>query len=656
LSETQQLSIGEHFSGRYVVRARLGAGGMGAVYDVQDILLGESVALKVGLPGNSEADRAYQLALRREVSLARKITHPGVARIYDLGVAEGRFYITMERLVGHSLSSHLSSGPSSIGEATWIGCQIASALAAAHDAGVIHGDLKPSNIMICDGALQRVVLLDFGVAKAMGTRGRGMGTPTYMSPEQVTDAPLTGASDVYALGLVLHRMLTGRVPFQGARSMATLAARVDATPPPLEGDFPAALVELCARMLALSPDQRPTARQLSEALSALSPATRLGPHPESVPGRSRPSDLSNLPASLGPRLAEARQRVLLVGREYGVLELCGEALAVAPDLDLALALRAVVLARIHGRTTHQHEAELPAGESASAIATALQQAPHLPESHLADAVQAMSAGDLGYTVRALRRALHRDPVHLPAHQMLFRIEIEAGVSVAARQELIRSLDPSMLWATPWIARELFFDGRDEEGLALLDEASAHGFEYGAYWTILVRHAIWRGDPDRVRRLRTTMPSSSTFSDCLTHLLSFAAGDTSLGESEAVLAELLALRSSPARVAFLHQLWAELLAPVHPELAAHKVLLAAMQPLADLRWITACPAFHNLRGDPRMERATELVRRRVLHAFSSDELGMLGGGPAVDATSPLHGEADTVRAAVNVPTLPTRKST
>jgi hypothetical protein len=151
------LADGDRFAGRYRIRSHLGDGGMGAVFLADDELLGEGVALKVAAragadhASDDDADNASRQRQRREVSLARRVTHPNVARVFDLGVDDGRLDITMEHVLGTSLCGRLRSGPLPIDDVASIGHQVASALAAAHDAGVVHLDLKPDNVVVVDG-------------------------------------------------------------------------------------------------------------------------------------------------------------------------------------------------------------------------------------------------------------------------------------------------------------------------------------------------------------------------------------------------------------------------------------------------------------------------------------------------------------------------
>ncbi|MDC0721936.1 serine/threonine-protein kinase [Nannocystis bainbridge] len=279
---------GELYAGRYRVERLVGRGGMGVVYRAVDAMVGDVVALKVL---DIEITRAPdQLEwFRREVRLARRITHPNVARTHDMGEAGGTHFITMEFIEGTTLQDvlrvredgerrRLALEPARTARVMLAVCE---GLAAAHAAGVVHRDLKPANILIENTG--RVVLTDFGIARALtdeGGRTQGLvGTPLYMSPEQVSGKPVDTRTDVYAVGLMLFEMLTGTLPFAGeARasgpvSPLTVALARLTQPPPdprtIREDVPPLLGELVLQCMAQEPDERPAgAVQVAERLRA----------------------------------------------------------------------------------------------------------------------------------------------------------------------------------------------------------------------------------------------------------------------------------------------------------------------------------------------------------------------------------------------------
>jgi serine/threonine protein kinase/tetratricopeptide (TPR) repeat protein len=236
-------------AGRYRIVRMLGEGGMGQVYEAEDSELGESVALKT-LRSEAAGDERAVARFKREIQLARKVTHPHVCRIFDVGthVAENGgslTFLTMELLRGENLSDRLRRmGPLVEADALPIARQMAGALDAAHQAGVVHRDFKSSNVLLCDGPIGlRAVVTDFGLARAAAGEGgppqsrtltqlgEVVGSPPYMAPEQLASGEITGRTDVYALGVVLFEMVTGTWPFMGDTPLATALKRLSEPPP-----------------------------------------------------------------------------------------------------------------------------------------------------------------------------------------------------------------------------------------------------------------------------------------------------------------------------------------------------------------------------------------------------------------------------------------
>ncbi|MDY7228010.1 protein kinase domain-containing protein [Hyalangium rubrum] len=262
----------ELFAGRYLLLGLIGRGGMGAVYRAQDTLVGDVVALKM-LELDEGRGRDLLERFRREVRLARRISHPNVARTHDLGEHAGHLFLTMEYVEGEDLQSLLRrERVLSPARAARIALAVCEGLVAAHAAGVVHRDLKPANVLVERSG--RVVLTDFGIARAMAgetaSRTQGMvGTPMYMAPEQLSGGEVEARSDLYAVGLLLFEMLTGEAPFTGESPMAVAFARLRQPPPDPAGrpGVPDALAEWVRRCLAREPEERPSGTQ--EVASAL---------------------------------------------------------------------------------------------------------------------------------------------------------------------------------------------------------------------------------------------------------------------------------------------------------------------------------------------------------------------------------------------------
>jgi serine/threonine protein kinase len=214
----EELTRGTLFVDRYEIIEELGKGGMGKVYRVEDTKAKEEIALKLIKP-EIAADKKTIERFRSELTTARKIRHKNICGMYDLGEDKGTYYITMEYVEGQDLKSLIrQTGQLAIPTTLSISKQVCEGLTEAHRLGVVHRDLKPSNVMIDKEGNARI--MDFGIArslKAKGITGAGVmiGTPEYMSPEQVEGKETDQRSDIYSLGIILYEMVTGRVPFEG---------------------------------------------------------------------------------------------------------------------------------------------------------------------------------------------------------------------------------------------------------------------------------------------------------------------------------------------------------------------------------------------------------------------------------------------------------
>jgi serine/threonine protein kinase len=282
-AETTPLVPGQAFGARYHVIRMLGAGGMGAVYQAWDEELGVAVAIKVIRPevlADPEAVEEIERRFKRELLLARQVTHKNVVRIHDLGDIDGIKYITMPYVQGSDLATLLKRhGKLHVGRALMIARQVAGGLVAAHEAGIVHRDLKPENIMI-DGDF--AMIMDFGIARAMsaldGTvAGVVRGTLGYMAPEQARGAAVDQRVDIYAFGLILYDMLLGRVRHtrNGQTAVAELMDRMQHAPRSareIDPDIPDEVDLLLSRCVEPDPDRRyQTSAELMAELESLDP-------------------------------------------------------------------------------------------------------------------------------------------------------------------------------------------------------------------------------------------------------------------------------------------------------------------------------------------------------------------------------------------------
>jgi len=276
-ASASQLGPGDVLANRYKIQRLLGRGGMGAVYLAHDEVLGDVVALKVISSAWATDEAAMIERFKREAAAARKVSSPNVIRIHDLGEARpGLLYLSMEYFQGRTLADVIAArGLVPIGDCLDYLGQICTGLGAAHDAGVIHRDLKPGNVLV--GERNAIKIIDFGLAKATATEGMTatgmlMGTPYYMSPEQVRGRRVDAASDIYSLGALAYHLVTGRPPFSGENAIAIGFAHLSEIPPPprqLRADTPEALDATIVASLAKDPLARPhTAADFRAAMTA----------------------------------------------------------------------------------------------------------------------------------------------------------------------------------------------------------------------------------------------------------------------------------------------------------------------------------------------------------------------------------------------------
>src|SRR6478609_2792204 len=254
-----RLHEGFVLGGRYSLSAHIASGGMADVWAGRDQVLRRDVAVKVMRP-DVEHEKLFSLRFRDEAVHSAGLLHANIATVFDYGEDDGLAYLVVELVDGQPLSAMLRErGPLPHAEARSIMGQAALALGVAHQAHLVHRDVKPANILIRRDGL--VKLTDFGIARAMGaghvSDGEMFGTPSYISPEQALGRPATGASDLYALGVVGHEMLCGSKPFAGTTPITTTMSHVHESPPPLPDDVPEVLVGVIEDLLAKDASDRP---------------------------------------------------------------------------------------------------------------------------------------------------------------------------------------------------------------------------------------------------------------------------------------------------------------------------------------------------------------------------------------------------------------
>jgi eukaryotic-like serine/threonine-protein kinase len=459
--------------GRFRILSELGRGGMGIVYLAHDENLRRAVALKLLPPSLNRQDERYRRFLR-EARAAAAVTHPNLATIYDVGEVEGNTFIAMERVDGRTLRKLLAGGRPSLDEAVEIAVQILSGLAKAHQAGIVHRDLKPDNIMITDDGV--VKLLDFGLAKqhdgvsaalvgsvglagstelagsvelagstgvAAAVEGAGsatverhesaprdtgadqlLGTPGYMSPEQVRGGPSDPRSDLFAFGVIFYEMLAGKRPFNGQSTADLQSAILRDAPTPLRSvrdDLPEALERLVERCLEKDPARRfPSSGALSIALAQLELTTPRFVMPSSSTLRNQPA--ATLPPSaavgsarrLGDR-ASAAAKVLasvLVALLAGLFfRKSGEPERPLPGLvPASLAPQYAEAAAARTRPTPVTDLPLPQSKNQEALTA------------YAAALQGIRDGNWGYVQSHLERAVALEPGLAMGHLRLAMVQ------------------------------------------------------------------------------------------------------------------------------------------------------------------------------------------------------------------------------------------
>lgn len=619
------LARGAWIAGRYEVVRAIGRGAMGHVYHVMDRDLDEAVALKLIVPPPGE-----DWDPRREVRLARRVTHPNVARTYDLGRHEHARFITMELVGGESLHQHLRVGRQlPLPEALRIASHLAQGIVAAHAAGVVHRDLKPSNVML---HRERVVITDFGVALALHEGGRRVslvGTPGYMAPEQIVGGAVDGRADVYALGVVLFRMLAGRMPFPGDPE-TQVAAQLEGAFPDLRAvlpTIPSAIAEIVRDAVAKDRAERLDATTFMQrlesvrgdvgelrahgAFAATGSVPTMQVATESVPATTVDSVDSGPPPGPARELFDRARRSLMAMPGPAVAEavaLLEEAHALAPDDASILSALGVGLARLG---------------MALGVQSALARAEELSiRAVLADPTSAETLCTLGFlraqqgelrsAVRIFRAALGRDPETPVAHVYLAELLSEAKRAEADQHFDALAGGPFAPRAKAMRARLTALAGDHEEALAVL--ATTAPLDGGASLLMRRRIALWGDDPVMLARTRAEVEKAfSRMALDPPYPAIFAVGVAGEAiESIDVTAEIEASSLPPRQRTWCHQLATEIYARSGMRDAAlDGLLVAASLALTDLLWLDRCPRLAMLRDDPRFAQARALTSSRVL---------------------------------------------
>ncbi|MFF3851984.1 protein kinase [Micromonospora sp. NPDC002575] len=296
------MQIDQFLNGRYRLGDRIGKGGTAVVHRAYDELLEREVAVKVLLG----SDRAARRRIRAEAKAAARLSHPNVTNVYDYGEALTRTgelapYVVMELLPGPTLARRLDDGPLPAVEGLRICAEVAAALAAAHARGLVHRDVKPANVVLTPSGAK---VVDFGTAAAVGQPeidfdGRLLGTPSYLAPERLDAGEVVPASDVYALGLLVHLVLTDELPWETDSPTQMLRAHVYVEPrplPPVDG-VPAEVGELCRRCLAKDPAARPSAEEAAARLATVVTRMRAEETARPEPAAAAASAATAVPAA-----------------------------------------------------------------------------------------------------------------------------------------------------------------------------------------------------------------------------------------------------------------------------------------------------------------------------------------------------------------------
>jgi serine/threonine-protein kinase len=490
------LNTGDILADRYKIVALLGSGGMGDVYEVEDKELSGHIALKVVHP-QIAFDHSVLERFRREVLLARQVTHPNVCRVFDIGYHKQQgseiIFLTMELVRGETLAARLKrDGRIESREALAIAIQLCQALGAAHQAGVLHRDLKCGNvILIGSGDAVRAVVTDFGIARwtrstqdsagMVTTQGAIFGTPAYMSPEQLQGKELTIASDIYSLGLVLYEMVTGARPFQGKSSWTEALKRLTddpVAPDMIVPDLSPLWSQAIVRCLRRDPAERSSSAQeicdtlqhggksrswrvRSSPIMALCLVVILAGNIAAIPStrgslrslvfrvmparHTRETAVPDEPFALRTQAQMYLERWDVPGNPDRAITMLNRALEL--DHDYAPAYASLTFAYFEKDSLNPDPQW--GRQAMQSAARAVQLNEYLVDSHLAAGVAAMMAGRSEEAEREFRRGADLEPKNSKPHRWLGILFIRTASNQQAEAELMRAL---ALNAEDWRAR------------------------------------------------------------------------------------------------------------------------------------------------------------------------------------------------------------
>ncbi|MGB7294029.1 MAG: protein kinase [Candidatus Aminicenantales bacterium] len=476
-----EFSPGSVFAQKYRIIEELGRGGMGKVYRVFDREVEEYVALKLIKP-EIAADKNTIRRFRNELKVARKISHKNVCRMFDLNREGETCFITMEYVSGEDLKSSLRRmGLLSVEKAVFIAKQVCEGLAEAHRLGVVHRDLKPQNIMIDKQGNARI--MDFGIARSIETKGMTdsgslIGTPEYMSPEQVEGKEVDSRSDIYSLGAILYEMVTGRVPFEGNTPMSVALKHVTAAPPEprsLNDQIPEETSRVILKCMAKErKDRFQTVEELVQELNTIKMTAPTAERPSSTPKESASGEIT---VTFKPKRVIIP---LVLVCTLAVLGIMAWRIFLSPDLQEKpsfLPSTAQEKSTPSQQTVTQEKPELPPEMPAKQPAEAEEK----PEKSLAEArrerevgaelslgIQAFEAEQYAESIRHMESVLSREPDNHSAQYYL--AEAKKGERTRRlKEEIIRRLE---------MAREGLKEGNYQECLdqsrRVLDLEPGHG--------------------------------------------------------------------------------------------------------------------------------------------------------------------------------------